>query len=109
MERLRKRDEFSALLRRGKAFRHRLLTLKALPNGLAFSRAGFLTSRRVGNAVVRNRVRRRLREVIRLAQLAEGWDLVIIASPGAAAADYKELRGAAREVLSRAALLGEKK
>ncbi len=108
MERLRKREEFSALLRRGKTFRHPLLTLKALPNRLVFSRAGFLISRKVGTAVVRNAVRRRLREVLRLAPLAEEWDILIIASPEAGAADFQELKGAVREVLSRAGLSKEK-
>ena len=109
MERLRKREEFSALLRRGKTFRHPLLTLKALPNGLAFSQAGFLISRKVGKAVVRNTVRRRLREVLRLVPLAEEWDLLIIASPKAGAAGFQELKGALMEVLSRAGLLKEKR
>ncbi len=108
MERLRKREEFSALLRRGKTFRHPLLTLKAQPNGLVFSRAGFLISRKVGKAVVRNTVRRRLREVLRLVPLAEEWDILIIASPEAGAADFQELKGAVREVLSRAGLSKEK-
>src|SRR3972149_6246634 len=93
MERLRKREEFSALLRRGKTFRHPLLTLKALPNGLVFSRAGFLISRKVGTAVVRNTVRRRLREVLRLAPLAEERDILIIASPEAGAAGCPGLTG----------------
>jgi len=109
MERLRKREEFSALLRRGKTFRHPQLTLKALPNGLVFSRAGFLISRKVGKAVVRNTVRRRLREVLRLAPLAGEWDILIIASPKAGAAGFQELKGALMEVLSRAGLLKEKR
>ncbi|MBU2008548.1 MAG: ribonuclease P protein component [Chloroflexi bacterium] len=109
MERLRKREEFSALLRRGKTFRHPLLTLKVLPNGLLFSRAGFLISRKVGKAVVRNTIRRRLREVLRLVPLAEERDLLIIASPEAGAAGFQELKGALMEVLSRAGLLKEKR
>jgi len=109
MERLRKREEFSALLRRGKTLRHSLLTLKARHNTLAFSRLGLLVSRKVGKAVVRNKVRRRLREGIRLVPLLpEGWDLLIIASPEAAAASFQELNGAVREVLSRAGISKEK-
>lgn len=107
MERLRKREDFSALVRRGKTFRHPLLTLKAQPNRLAFSRGGFLISRKVGKAVVRNTLRRRLREALKLIPLAEGWDIVIIASPEARAAHFQELKEAAREVLSRAGLLRE--
>jgi ribonuclease P protein component len=56
-------------------------------------RAGFVTSKRIGGAVVRNRVRRRLREIVRKHQQdlrADLW-IVIIARPKAARATYCEL------------------
>lgn len=57
------------------------------------SRFGFSVSRRVGNAVVRNRVKRRLREFVRLhrAEFARARDFVVIAKPGAANLSYGEL------------------
>ena len=64
-------------------------------------------SRRIGKAVVRNRVRRRLREAVRLRwpELAGGTDLLFIARGPSAAADWLALRGAVDELLRRARLL----
>ena len=58
------------------------------------TRFGLITSRRVGGAVVRNRVRRRLREICRLhrPQVLSGWLVVVSAKSAAAAAGYEELR-----------------
>lgn len=58
------------------------------------SRVGYTVSRKVGNAVVRNRVRRRLREIVRTSPdaLTVGRDYVIIAFPSAANAAFATLR-----------------
>lgn len=58
------------------------------------TRFGLVTSKRVGGAVIRNRVRRRLREICRLhrALLAPGWLVVVVAKPAAAGATFSELR-----------------
>jgi ribonuclease P protein component len=57
--------------------------------------------------VVRNRVRRRLREILRprMARVPAGWDLVFTARPAAAAASSADLAGAADDLLRRASLL----
>ena len=84
-----------------------LVVMKSLPNRLSLSRYGFSVSRRVGKAVVRNRVRRLLREILRLVPLKPGWDIVLIARPAAANADYATLRQSVVELLSRSQLLAE--
>ncbi len=78
-----------------------------LPNGRAYSRFGFSVSKRIGKAVVRNRVRRRLREAIRLQQaaIAPGWDVVFIARAPSAEATYRQLAHTCERVLRRAQLL----
>ncbi len=55
-------------------------------NGLAWSRLGLSVSKRVGNAVCRHRIRRRIREAFRLskAELPVGWDIVCVAKPASA-------------------------
>lgn len=70
-------------------------------------RIGFSVSRRVGNAVTRNRVKRRLREVTRglLASIAAGYDLVLTARPGAAEASVEVLAQEVSTLLKRARLL----
>jgi ribonuclease P protein component len=84
-----------------------LLVLKSLPNGLPFSRYGFSVSRRVGKAVVRNRVRRLLREILRLSSLKPGWDIVLIARMATANANYATLNESVAGLLSRACLLAK--
>jgi ribonuclease P protein component len=71
------------------------IALKYPNNGTdPFSKGGFIVSRRVGNAVVRNRVKRRLRELYRLERMhvLPGLWLVFIATPQAASASFAQLR-----------------
>jgi ribonuclease P protein component len=73
----------------------RFLRLSVAPNrGAGAVRFGLVTSKRVGGAVIRNRVRRRMREICRLhrAILAPEWLVVVVAKPAAARATFSELR-----------------
>jgi len=104
-QRLTKRRDFATVYRRGRALAHPLVVLRLLPNQLPYSRYGFVVSKRVGKAVLRNQVRRRLREGIRTLLVQPGWDIVVIARPKAAAADFHSLRRATVGLLSRAEVL----
>jgi ribonuclease P protein component len=66
------------------------------------------TPRSLGGAVQRNRVRRRLRELIRerIEDVGAGWDLLLIARPEAGAASYAELREAVRSLLAKSGMGG---
>jgi ribonuclease P protein component len=94
--RLRRSADFRHALRRGRRASARTLLVHAAPGDTGV-RVGFAVNRTVGNAVVRNRVRRRLREAVRtqLGSLADNgsWDIVIRANPAAAEATFDELRG----------------
>ncbi len=82
---------------------HRLLVLYVAPNDLEHIRVGITVSGRVGKAVVRNRVRRRLREALRarLPRLKPGLDLLLIARASSAQATWLELSQAVDTLLSR--------
>ena len=75
------------------------LTIYAAPNDLAFSRLGLSLSRKVGNAVRRNRIKRLLREAFRLLRhdLPRGYDLLVVVRPHEplSLAEYQRILSAA--------------
>jgi ribonuclease P protein component len=92
--RLKLSRDFTRVRTEGRSVRGALLTLGVLPvTDETHFRVGLVTSKRVGGAVARNRVRRRLREIVRRHQhaLGSGLWLVIIARPTAAAATFAAL------------------
>ena len=102
---LRKPEQYSLVYEKGSSWVSDLLVMKTKPNGLTFSRYGFSVSKRVGKAVIRNRVKRLLREILRLTPFESGWDVIFIARPLAATADYAGLKKSVGGLLSRARLL----
>ncbi|HHT9117454.1 MAG TPA: ribonuclease P protein component [Candidatus Hypogeohydataceae bacterium YC38] len=83
-ERLRKRKDFDRVFQDGRAFRGGSLKAYILSNSLAYTRLGIVTSKKIGTSVVRNRIRRLLRECYRLnkTSLGLGVDLVLIPRKG---------------------------
>ena len=102
---LTKRAQFGLVYAEGRSWVSNAVVIKALPNGLDLSRYGFTVSRRVGKAVVRNRVRRLLREILRHTPLQPGWDIIFIARSSAARDNYASLGKSVRGLLLRAGLL----
>jgi ribonuclease P protein component len=102
---LTKRAQFGLIYAEGSSSVSNAVVMRALPNGLDLSRYGFTVSRRVGKAVVRNRVKRLLREILRQTPLQPGWDIIFISRPSAARASYASLQKSVRGLLFRAGLL----
>ena len=102
--RLRKTREFAAVRRTGRSWVNELLVLRIASNETGLSRVGFSISRRVGKAVIRNRVKRRLREIVRQRDIAGSLDIVITARVPAAQASYQELERAVDQLLKRTGL-----
>ncbi len=107
--RLRKALDFQRVRQQGRSVGTSLLTLGWVANDLALCRCGYIVGKRVGkSAVARNRVKRRLREILRLqikaGQVTPGYDLVLIARAGAAQATYQQLAADVTHLLRRAHL-----
>ena len=103
--RLRRRRDFDVVFQEGQVLANRLLVLRSVPNQLPHNRYGFVTSKRLGGAVVRNRVRRRLREIVRALAARPGWDVVISARARAAGVDFHQLKKAVVSLFVRAGIL----
>ena len=106
--RLTRALEYDRVKRDGVVRRGKLLTLSATAvDNSSLCRVGFITSRRVGSAVVRNRVRRRLREIVRRHQhdLRQGFWIVLVAKRDAASASYLALEDEWLRLARRASIL----
>lgn len=118
--RLRRSAEISRARRKGERVHSPFATLQYIPRTVEeelgvthrnVSRFCFVVSKRIGNAVARNRAKRRLREIIRLVakdgRLADGYDCVLVAKPTVSTASYAQLEKAVHTLLTKAELLSE--
>jgi len=90
--RLRTTKEFQNVYKRGQKKENKYLVIYYVKNELPYSRFGIVTSKKLGGSVKRNRVKRILREVVRLREDLKslGIDMVIIARKGMLNAGFKE-------------------
>ena len=106
---LKKNSDFRRLYSRGKSAVTPYLVVYCRRNRGGENRLGYTVSTRLGHAVVRNRIRRRLREIVRLnaPALKQGWDLVIVARSRSVGADYRKLEAAYLQACGKLGLLRE--
>ena len=105
--RLTRKAEFDAVIAAGRWWASPFLNLRTFPNGRECYRFGFSVSKAVGNAVVRNRVKRRLRAVVQTTEVISGFDVVVSAKPSSADVSFQGLKGDFLALLERAEMLSK--
>lgn len=105
--RIRNHLEFQRLYQEGRSFANKAAVLYVMQGKCATARVGFAAGRKLGKAVVRNRVKRRMREAVRQLwpQVRPGVELLVIARAGALAMDFVEIRRRIADLLQRARVL----
>jgi ribonuclease P protein component len=103
--RLVRRSDFDAVYRDGRRRSSPIFLVFLRPNGHEISRFGMSVKKAQGGAVLRNRIRRRVREVLRLhrREIALGWDIVIHPRNGVATAAFSQLTAELLKLLPKAA------
>ena len=106
---LKQNSDFRRLYARGKSAVNAYLVVYCRRNRADVNRLGYTVSTKLGHAVVRNRVRRRLREIVRLnaPRLKTGYDVVIVARSRCVGADYRKLEGAYLSACAKLGLMRE--
>ena len=105
--RLRRNDDFQRVRHLGKSYASPIMVLAFLRNELDYSRFGFVVSKRLGKAVWRNKIKRRMREATRLqmSHIKPGFDFVLIARQRINQATYAEISQSLENLLKTADLL----
>jgi len=106
--RLRKQKDFENVFKKGTYFSEDFLALKAARNNLPVSRFGFVVSNKISKkAVKRNRIKRLLRESVRLLQknIRPGFDLAFISKSGMVGRDFQEIGLSVEKLLKKSGLL----
>jgi ribonuclease P protein component len=104
--RLTRSNDFQRVKQSGKPFAHSLIVMIKLPNPDGLLRIGVSAGKAVGNAVTRNRAKRRMRASLSelLKQIQPGWDLVFLARKPIKDADFNQIIAAEIQLLKRAGI-----
>jgi len=101
--RIQKKKDIEKIFKKGRTFKESSLILKTIKNDLGFSRFGFIVSQKVSKkANVRNKIKRRLREIIRAHSLQKETDNLLITLPGMEKNDFQETKRITEKLLSKA-------
>jgi len=106
--RLKKKKDFENIFRRGRSVKEDFVSFRWRPNGLKISRFGFIVSQKISKkATVRNKIKRRLREILKLTlpRLKKGIDGIFIACPGLEERNFYDIESAIKNIFARIKIL----
>lgn len=104
---IRKNREFRNVYKKGRSISNRYLVLYIKKNGKDLSRLGISVSKKVGKAVIRNKVKRRIRESYKLYsnEVAKGYDVIFIARVSSNNQDFKVINNSVVNLLKKAGIM----
>lgn len=105
--RLRTNRDFDKVYKHGKNYWNKNLTIYVRKNDLEKTRFGYCITKKIGNSVVRNKVRRKMQEIIRLEfqDIKNGYDIVIIPKKNTVDIGYKEMESSINHLLKKSRML----
>jgi len=105
--RLRRSTDFDHVRKQGKPYRHSSMLLSRVKNDLPYNRYGFVTSKKIGNAVTRNLTKRHLREATYHLhpRLHQGYDIVLIARPSIVEQPFAQVQRILEKLYQQARLI----
>ena len=118
INRIRKKKDFEKIFKNSKSFKNNVLIYRIAKNDLGINRFAFIVSKKVSKmATIRNKVRRRLSEIIRSemkevatsVQMKTGTDLILIALPSIETKDFPKLKEIVIDILAKAKIKDNKK
>jgi len=106
---LTRSKDFKRVNEIGSVVRHPLIVLVYAKNEESYSRAAVVASKKIGNAVKRNRVRRRMRACVDMIwpRIMPSWDLIFYSRPGITEAKFEEIQQAIDYLLTEADVIGK--
>lgn len=106
INKLRKNYEFKKVYKEGRYYADKYVVIYVIKNNMGLNRIGLSVSKKVGNSVVRNRVRRRMKEIYRrfAGTTKQGYDIVFTARIGIGSVDFSVIENSMEAALKRARL-----
>ena len=104
---LTQKKDFLRVKQDGRTIHHNLVVLAYAQNGMGVSRFAVVASKKVGNAVTRNRIRRRIKACLQESwqSVKPGWDLIFYSRTPVNEANYQEINKAIKHLLEKAGVL----
>ena len=104
--RLRKDSDFKNIYRKGKSLATKTLVFYFIKNDLGYTRVGYSISKKVGKAVIRNRIRRLIKENLKdIPDLKDGYDIIFIGRIPSSESNYKEIGKSVRYLFRKSGVL----
>lgn len=108
---LKRNKTFRYVYRKGKSVPSRMLVMIYNKSKTGMVKVGFSVSKRIGNSVTRNRIKRRLREAFRpfIPHITPGYDIIFIARDAVKEADFGHISATMKNMLTKSGLMGNNK